>query len=113
MNKDTVAGKVEQVKGQIKQKVGEATGNQRLANSGTLDEVKGAARETWGKTRDAAHDVADSKRAEVNADTAQAKATQEAKANDIRAKVASTAQNVKENISEKIDEFKERHTHNG
>ena len=111
MNKDTVAGKFEQVKGQMKQKVGEATGNQKLANSGTLDEVKGAARETWGKGKDAANDVAASKRADAEVQSAQAKTSGEQKAHDIRSKISSTAQNVKENIEEKIDEFKERHSH--
>ena len=42
MNRDIAAGKFDQVKGKVKQSVGEAVGNDRLANSGTVDQVKGA-----------------------------------------------------------------------
>ena len=42
MNKDQVTGKVEQAAGKIKQGVGEAVGNQNLANQGVADQVKGA-----------------------------------------------------------------------
>ena len=43
MNKDQISGKTEQVTGKIKQKVGEAVGNQNMANRGMADQVKGAA----------------------------------------------------------------------
>ncbi len=65
MNKDTVTGKAEQVAGKVKQAFGEATGNQKIANSGAAEQIKGAARETWGKTKDTAQDVADSQRADA------------------------------------------------
>ena len=57
MNKDQVAGKVDQVAGKVKQGVGEAVGNDNLANRGVADQVKGAAKETWGNVKDAARDV--------------------------------------------------------
>jgi uncharacterized protein YjbJ (UPF0337 family) len=104
MNKDTVKGQAEQVAGKVKQKFGEATGNQKIANSGAAEQIKGAARETWGKTRDTAKDVADSQRAD-------AQATGETKAQNLRDKVTNKAQDIKHNISEKLDEVKERHTH--
>jgi uncharacterized protein YjbJ (UPF0337 family) len=104
MNKDTVTGKAEQVAGKVKQAFGEAVGNQKVANSGASEQIKGAARETWGKTKDTAHDIADSHRAD-----AQAKG--EVKANNLRDKVTTTAQNIKNDISTKLDEVKERHTH--
>jgi uncharacterized protein YjbJ (UPF0337 family) len=54
MNKDTVEGKFDQVSGAVKQKAGEVFGNQKMANSGVADQVKGAAKETWGNAKDAA-----------------------------------------------------------
>ena len=54
MNKDTVAGKFDQVTGKVKQSVGEAIGNQKLANSGAADRSKAQPRKTWGNTKDAA-----------------------------------------------------------
>ena len=51
MNKDQVSGKVEQVVGEVKQSVGEALGNEKLANQGVVDQVKGAAKETWGDAK--------------------------------------------------------------
>lgn len=44
MNKDQVTGKADQVAGKIKQSVGEAVGNENLANRGVADQVKGAAK---------------------------------------------------------------------
>jgi uncharacterized protein YjbJ (UPF0337 family) len=109
MNKDTVAGKAEQMKGQIKQKVGEVLGNERLSNSGVADEVKGAARETWGKTQDAARDVVSSKEDQARMSADDAKARMGAKADEIGSKIATTAQNVKDSLSEKIDDFRRSH----
>ena len=57
MNKDQVTGKVEQAAGRVKQGVGETLGNQKLANQGVADQVKGAAKETWGNVKDAAKDA--------------------------------------------------------
>lgn len=42
MNRETVEGKFDQLKGKAKQSVGEAVGNSKLANSGAIDQVKGA-----------------------------------------------------------------------
>ncbi len=104
MNKDTVKGQAEQVAGKVKQKFGEAVGNQKIANAGAAEQIKGVARETWGKTKDTANDVADSQRAD-------AQAQGESKAQELRDKVTTKAQNIKQDISAKLDEVKERHTH--
>ncbi len=74
MNKDQVTGKVEQAAGKVKQSVGETLGNQKLANQGVADQVKGAAKETWGNVKDAAAVTADRhhKEAERKADDARA-----------------------------------------
>ena len=54
MNKDQATGKVEQAVGKVKQSVGETVGNDKLANKGLVDQVRGAAKETWGNAKDAA-----------------------------------------------------------
>jgi uncharacterized protein YjbJ (UPF0337 family) len=102
MNKDTVAGKFDQMKGKVKQSVGEAVGNERLADSGAADQVKGAAKETWGQAKDAAHAVAD----DANA---RAQDRQAETGHDVREKITSTAQNVKNAVSAKVDEIKREH----
>ena len=53
MNTDQVSGKFDQVKGKVKQGVGEAVGNQKLANEGVVDQVKGSAKEVYGNVKDA------------------------------------------------------------
>ncbi len=40
------AGKFDQTVGKAKEKLGDAVGNQKLANQGVADQVKGAAKET-------------------------------------------------------------------
>lgn len=98
MNRDTAEGKFDQFKGKVKQSVGEAVGNQKLANAGAVDQVKGNVKEAWGNTKDAA---------QVASDNAHAHA--ETHGHDVRAKITSTAQNVKDSVNEKADKFKQEH----
>ena len=98
MNRNTTEGKFDQFKGKVKQSVGEMTGNDRLANSGTADQVKGAAKEAWGKTRDAANTVA-----------ADARARSEERKHDIREKIVSTAQNAKDSVNARAEDVKFQH----
>ena len=95
MNKDQVTGKVERAAGRVKQGVGEALGNQKLANQGVADQVKGAAKETWGNVKDAAAVTADRHQKES-----------EHKADDARAQVRQKVDEVHENVNEKIDAHK-------
>ena len=50
-NQDEVKGKLDQMKGKIKQGVGEATGNERLHDEGVADELAGDVREGFGTTK--------------------------------------------------------------
>jgi uncharacterized protein YjbJ (UPF0337 family) len=63
INKDEVKGKFEQVKGAVKDKAGEMTGNRRLEAEGEEERTEGQARETWGSIKrnvsNAVKDVAD------------------------------------------------------
>ena len=109
MNRDTAEGKFDQFKGKLKQSVGEAVGNDRLANSGAADQVKGAAKETWGNAKDAVHAVADDSKARTEVKHAEAKQHAAETAHDVREKITSTAQNVKNAVSAKADEIKRDH----
>lgn len=51
MNRDELEGKAEQVKGKIKQGVGDLTDNERLHDEGVVDEAAGEAQDTLGRTR--------------------------------------------------------------
>jgi uncharacterized protein YjbJ (UPF0337 family) len=44
MNKGEISGKVDPVVGKVKQGIGEAIGNQKVANQGVIDQAKGAAK---------------------------------------------------------------------
>ena len=63
MNKDELDGKMDQVKGRVKQGVGDLTDNDQLRDEGTVDEASGDAQEGFGKARrkvgDAIEDVGD------------------------------------------------------
>jgi uncharacterized protein YjbJ (UPF0337 family) len=98
MNRDSAEGKFDQLKGKVKQSVGEAVGNQKLAYSGTVDQVKGQAKEAWGNTKEAAQAVSDD-----------AHARAETHGNDVRAKITSTAQNAKNAVSDKAEQIKQEH----
>ena len=95
MNKDQVSGKVEHAAGHVKQAVGEAVGNQKLANQGIADQVKGAAKETWGNAKDAANVTATRHQQEA-----------EASANNTRTGVGNKIDDVKDKVNDKIDAHK-------
>ena len=109
MNTEKIEGKFDQVAGKIKQKVGEAVGNQKLANAGTAEQIKGAAKETWGHAKDAAGAVNDDSRAKAAVERENLQARGEDRAHDLREKVSTTAQNVKNTINEKLDNIKRDH----
>ena len=48
-NNDEMEGKWEQVKGTVKDKVGEATGDGDLEAEGEIQNAEGETQETWGK----------------------------------------------------------------
>jgi uncharacterized protein YjbJ (UPF0337 family) len=97
MDKDQVAGKADQVAGKIKQGVGEAVGSDDLANRGVADQVKGAAKETWGNAKDAARTTHDRHVAETE-DSASAN----------RESVSDKVAEMKKKANDKIDDFKDR-----
>jgi uncharacterized protein YjbJ (UPF0337 family) len=97
MDKDQVAGKFEQTVGKAKEKLGDAVGNQKLANQGVADQVKGAAKETWGNAKDAARTTHDRHVAET-----------EDSASVNRERVTDKVAEIKKKVNDKIDNFKDR-----
>lgn len=97
MNKEIVEGKFDQVAGAIKQKTGEALDDQSLANAGVAEQVKGAAKESWGNAKD----VAEHRRTSAEADRTD-------HADNARDRIVDAAQNVKNNINAKLDEMRDR-----
>ena len=51
MNRDELEGKGDQLKGKIKQGVGDLTDNERLHDEGVADEAAGEAQDTLGRAR--------------------------------------------------------------
>jgi uncharacterized protein YjbJ (UPF0337 family) len=56
-DRDRVEGSVEEVKGRAKQAWGDVTGDDRTKAEGMADEIKGRAQQTWGDVKDAAEDL--------------------------------------------------------
>jgi uncharacterized protein YjbJ (UPF0337 family) len=109
MNTEKIEGKFDQVAGKIKQGVGEAVGNQKLANAGAAEQIKGAAKETWGHAKDAANTVNDETRARTQVEGENLKMRTEEKAHEMRDKITSTAQNIKNKMNDKFDDIKQKH----
>jgi uncharacterized protein YjbJ (UPF0337 family) len=51
MNRDELEGKGEQLKGKVKQGLGDLTDNERLHDEGVADEAAGEAQEGFGRAR--------------------------------------------------------------
>jgi uncharacterized protein YjbJ (UPF0337 family) len=97
MDKDQVSGKFDQTIGKAKEKLGDAVGNEKLANQGVADQVKGAAKETWGNAKDAARTTHDRHVAET-----------EGSASVNRERFTDKVAEMKKKANDKIDDFKDR-----
>lgn len=56
-NYEKAEAKIDQAKGEIKQKVGEVTNDRSTQMEGKIDEAKGDLKEGWEKTKDAVKDA--------------------------------------------------------
>jgi uncharacterized protein YjbJ (UPF0337 family) len=88
VSEHTIKGKYNEVAGKVKQVAGEAVGNHKLANEGTAQQIKGHAEQAWGTVEETA---------------AEKKAEHQDTIHDVREKMTSTAQNVKEHIQHAVD----------
>jgi uncharacterized protein YjbJ (UPF0337 family) len=59
MNQNHIKGTVEEVKGKVKEGLGDLTGNERLKREGQVDQIKGQAHKIASDVKDAAHDLID------------------------------------------------------
>jgi uncharacterized protein YjbJ (UPF0337 family) len=109
MATETITGKFDQLKGQVKQSVGEATGNEKLANSGAADQVKGAAKEAWGNTKEAAQAVSNDARAHAEARRTETEIEGHEKAHSVRDSIVNTAQNLKDSVIRHTENVKAKH----
>jgi uncharacterized protein YjbJ (UPF0337 family) len=58
-NQDEVEGKFENVKGKVKEGVGDLTGNRDLETEGQADQAEGKTQENWGKVKRGVGDAVD------------------------------------------------------
>jgi uncharacterized protein YjbJ (UPF0337 family) len=59
MDKDRIKGKIEDIAGQAKRKVGEITGDRKTEAEGLAEQAKGKAHQAVGKAKDAVRETAD------------------------------------------------------
>jgi len=57
--RDRAEGLFDQGKGNVKQAVGDLTGNERMQGEGKIDEMKGKGEQAWGDIKDATGDLKD------------------------------------------------------
>lgn len=102
MNESNVGGKFDQIAGKVKQGLGEAFGDEKLANEGAAEEVKGHAKEAWGNVKDAASDTHEAAKTDASTRTEQT-------GESFRDKVTSAAEHAKDLVNRGIDHLKDEH----
>jgi uncharacterized protein YjbJ (UPF0337 family) len=55
MNKEQVTGKVDELKGKVKESIGKATGDPDTQVEGLKDQVKGKVKQAYGDVQEEAH----------------------------------------------------------
>ena len=108
-NENKIKGKFDEVVGNVKQSFGEATHNDKVANEGAAEQVKGHAEQAWGSVKDAASDTSADARARADQARVRNEDKGEHKAHDIRESITSTAQNVKNHIQDSVENFRAEH----
>ena len=106
MNESNVGGKFDEITGKVKQGVGEAFGNEKLANEGAAQEVKGNAKQTWGNVKDTASDLGNSARTDSGANPAGTEVHTSNTGSSIRQDVTNAAEHAKESIDRGLDHLK-------
>jgi uncharacterized protein YjbJ (UPF0337 family) len=56
MEKENVTGKIDEIKGKLKQGAGKATDNPKLQGEGAIDEAKGKLKQAYGNAKGAIKD---------------------------------------------------------
>ena len=97
VNDSTAKGKWNEAVGNVKQSVGEAVGNDKMANEGAADQVKGQAQQTWGSVKDG-----------FSTEQDRHEETSEAHAHNARESVVSGAEKLKNSIENGVDHMTHR-----
>ena len=112
MNQSHVKAAIDQTKGKVKEAIGNATGNDRLANSGAMDQVKGHAEEAWGNVKDAASNLRDSVKSKAGTTAYEREADARAESHQanasLRDKVTAGAERAKDSINRGLDNLQSR-----
>ena len=58
-SRDRLEGGLDEAKGNVKQGVGDVTGDNQTKGEGMVDEAKGSGKQAWGDLKDAAGDLKD------------------------------------------------------
>ena len=57
MNKDQVAGRVEEAKGKLKEGAGKVVGSEKMQTEGAVDQAAGKVQKTYGDTKEQVKDA--------------------------------------------------------
>ena len=58
MNKDQIAGRIDQASGKVKEAAGKLVGNEKLQTEGTAEQIKGKVQAGYGDAKEHAKDKA-------------------------------------------------------
>ena len=101
LNESSIKGKFDELAGKAKQAFGEGTDNNRVANEGAAQEVKGHTEQAWGSVKGGAQDAADEAKARHDAQVT-------AEGHDAREKATSTAESLKDRVEAGVDRLLKR-----
>jgi uncharacterized protein YjbJ (UPF0337 family) len=102
MAKENIEGAFDKAVGKIKQKTGEALGNQKLANEGAAEQVKGSAKQALGSTKDTVKRVTKPK-------AAKAETSAQETGDHLRDKIVAGAEHVKDAVQHGLHRFEHPH----
>lgn len=101
LTESTIKGKFDELAGKAKQAFGEGTDNNKVANEGAAQEVKGHTEQAWGSVKEGAQDTADEAKARHDAETTNA-------GHDARTSATTTAEHLKDRVQAGIDDLRNR-----
>lgn len=108
MNKHTVSGKIDQTAGRIKEKVGDVIGNQKLANAGIAEQIKGIAKQTYGNVQDTAKATARHAQVHLQSHKDDLRRYSNEKSKELREGIRETAESLQKKVNNTLDNFQEK-----
>jgi len=80
--------------------------NKELANEGAAQQVKGAAKQTWGNVKDSANQASTTAAAWTHANKPESSVSK--KGSELRDKVTAAAEHMKNNVANTLDNFNKK-----